>query len=99
MKPPVGEPRWYLSSKRRPFISVYPDNTMLGEYVCAYTAEQREYREGKIERGVGARPAYRINIRFHDKNDIFWRRHRAAEKQLAIYESTLARARAEGHDL
>lgn len=91
----VGQPHWYGGARRRPFVSVYPDNRMLGEYVCAYNPQQREWRERKIERGVGARPAYRINLRFHDKgND--WLRRRAAEKQLRLHDETLALAKSEG---
>lgn len=92
MKPPVGEPHWYQPTKRRPFISVYPDNRMLGEYVASYDPIQREWREAKILRGVGLRPAYRINIRFNREPA----RERAAAKQLGLYEETLAQARAEG---
>lgn len=90
----VGEPHWYGSNKRRPFVSVYDGGSqMLGEYVAAYTPEQRVYRENKIARGVGHKPIYRINVRFHRDGD---RHTRAAAKQFAIYEETLAQARAEG---
>lgn len=91
----VGRPDWYASTKRRPFISVYPGSVMLGEYVASYNPEQRVWREAKILRGVGLKPAYRVNIRFHDHgND--WLRRRAAEKQLRLHDETLAQARAEG---
>jgi hypothetical protein len=88
----VGQHHWYASTKRRPFLSVYPDCQMLGEYVGAYTPEQREYRENKIFRGVGLKPAYRINIRF-DKRPA---RARALAREMALHEETLAQARAEG---
>lgn len=91
----VGQPHWYCSTKRRPFISVYPDSTMLGVYVCAWSPDQRKWRENKIERGVGVRPAYRINVRFHDKGSDYLRR-RATAKQIALHDDTVARARAEG---
>lgn len=54
--------RWYQSTKRRPFISVYPG--LYGDYVAAYDRRQREGRESRIEYSTGNRPAYRINIRF-----------------------------------
>lgn len=88
----VGQPHWYQSTKRRPFISVYPDNRMLREYVASWNPEQREWREAKIFRGVGVKPAYRINLRFDPQPA----RERAAAKQMALHEETLAQARAEG---
>lgn len=92
MKPAVGRVDWYGSTKRRPFISVYPGNRMLGEYVASYTPEQRTYRENKILRGVGAKPAYRINLTFDNRPA----RLRAAAREMRLHEETLAQARAEG---
>lgn len=73
---PANDLRWgsdfgdtqHASTKRRPFISVYEGAAaaMIGQYLCAYTRDQREEREAKSRRSHGWRPIYRINVRFKD---------------------------------
>lgn len=53
---------WYVGTKRRPFVSVYPGR--FGDYAASWSESQRSARERNIEYKLGIRPAYRVNVRF-----------------------------------
>jgi hypothetical protein len=71
---PANDPRYgsdfgdsqHASTKRRPFISVFDGAaaSMIGQYLGAYSREQRIDRENIVNRSHGWRPIYRINVRF-----------------------------------